>query len=84
MKMKKTFYILITSLSILTFSCSKELTQIPISEGTTLTFYQSPSDFIQGINAAYSSLRAYPDRLLNLSEIRSDNIYGVSDLRVRD
>ncbi|MFA5328277.1 MAG: RagB/SusD family nutrient uptake outer membrane protein [Prolixibacteraceae bacterium] len=82
--MKKTFYILITSLSILTFSCSKELTQIPISEGTTLTFYQSPSDFIQGINAAYSSLRAYPDRLLNLSEIRSDNIYGVSDLGVRD
>ncbi len=82
--MKKTFYIFIAALSFLYFSCSKELTQIPISEGTTLTFYQSASDFIQGINAAYSSLRAYPDRLLNLSEIRSDNIYGVSDLGVRD
>ncbi len=82
--MKKTFYIFIATLSLLSISCTKELDQIPVSEGTTLTFYQSASDFIQGVNAAYSSLRAYPDRLLNLSEIRSDNIYGVSDLGVRD
>ena len=82
--MKKIFFILAIALSILSISCSKDLNQIPISQGTTLTFYQSPSDFIQGVNAAYSSLRAYPDRLLNLSEIRSDNIYGVSDLGVRD
>ena len=82
--MKKLFNILVAAVTLLTFSCSKDLNQIPISQGTTLTFYQSPSDFIQGINAAYSALRAYPDRLLNLSEIRSDNIYGVSDLGVRD
>ena len=82
--MKKIFFIFAIALSILTISCNKDLTQIPISQGTTLTFYQSPSDFIQGINAAYSALRGYPDRLLNLSEIRSDNIYGVSDLGVRD
>jgi hypothetical protein len=82
--MKKIFYIPAIALSILSVSCSKELNQIPISQGTTLTFYQSPSDFIQGVNATYSDLRAYPDRLLNLSEIRSDNIYGVSDLGVRD
>ncbi|MDQ6610465.1 MAG: RagB/SusD family nutrient uptake outer membrane protein, partial [Bacteroidota bacterium] len=55
----------------------------PISSGTTLTFYKTPSDFIQGINAVYNNLRGYPDRLLNLSEIRSDNIYGVS-VTVRD
>jgi hypothetical protein len=82
--MKKIFIIFTIALSILSISCSKDLNQIPISQGTTLTFYQSPSDFIQGVNAAYSALRAYPDRLLNLSEIRSDNIYGVSDLGVRD
>jgi len=82
--MKKIFIIFASALGILSISCSKDLTQIPISQGTTLTFYRSPSDFIQGINATYSSLRAYPDRLLNLSEIRSDNIYGVSDLGVRD
>jgi len=82
--MKKIFIIFTIALGILAISCSKELDQIPISQGTTLTFYQSPSDFIQGVNAAYSSLRGYPDRLLNLSEIRSDNIYGVSDLGVRD
>ena len=82
--MKNIFYLFTITVGILSVSCSKELTQIPISQGTTLTFYQSPSDFIQGVNAAYSDLRAYPDRLLNLSEIRSDNIYGVSDLGVRD
>ncbi|MDP4292515.1 MAG: RagB/SusD family nutrient uptake outer membrane protein, partial [Bacteroidota bacterium] len=82
--MKKLFYILAIAFAILTVSCGQDLNQVPISQGTTLTFYQSPSDFIQGVNAAYSDLRAYPDRLLNLSEIRSDNIYGVSDLGVRD
>jgi hypothetical protein len=82
--MKKIFFIFAIALGILSVSCNKDLNQIPISQGTTLTFYQSPSDFIQGVNAAYSSLRGYPDRLLNLSEIRSDNIYGVSDLGVRD
>ena len=82
--MKQISYIITLALSILFISCSKELDQIPISQGTTLTFYQSPSDFVQGVNAVYSCLRAYPDRLLNLSEIRSDNIYGVSDLGVRD
>ena len=82
--MKKIFFILAIAFSILSFSCNKDLNQVPISQGTTLTFYQSPSDFIQGVNAVYSDLRGYPDRLLNLSEIRSDNIYGVSDLGVRD
>src|ERR1035437_11112295 len=82
--MKKIIFIFAIALGILSVSCTKDLNQIPISQGTTLTFYQSPSDFIQGINAAYSALRGHPDRLLNLSEIRSDNIYGVSDLGVRD
>ena len=64
-------------------SCNKDLNQVPLSSGTTVTFYKAPSDFVQGINAVYNSLRGYPDRLLNLSEIRSDNIYGVS-VAVRD
>jgi len=70
-------------LMILGTACNKDLNQIPISSGTVVTFYKLPSDFVQGVNAAYADLRAYPDRLLNLSEIRSDNIYGVSTA-VRD
>jgi len=87
--MKKIFFIIITAFVILGSSCSKDLNQVPISSGTTETFYKTPSDFIQGINAVYNGLRGatsspgYPDRLLNLSEIRSDNIYGVS-VTVRD
>ena len=87
--MKKIFFIATITAFILTSSCSKDLNQVPISAGTTETFYKTPSDFIQGINAVYNGLRGasnasgYPDRLLNLSEIRSDNIYGVS-VTVRD
>ena len=81
--MNKIFFLSIIACGLLISSCSKQLNQIPISQGTTATFYHSPSDFIQGINAVYNDLRGYPDRLLNLSEIRSDNIYGVS-VTVRD
>jgi len=77
--MKKISLILIISVVILV-SCRKDLNQVPISAATTVTFYQQPSDFIQGVNAIYNSLRGYPDRLLFLSEIRSDNIYPSNDV----
>lgn len=83
--MKKNFFIsTIITLMIMASSCNKDLDQSPISLGTTENFYQSASDFIQGINSVYNDLRNYPDRLLFLSEIRSDNVYGVSSLGVRD
>ena len=81
--MKKIFFISTIALSILASSCSKQLDQLPISQAVAATFYQSPSDFFQGVNGIYSSLRNYSDRLDYLSEIRSDNIYGVS-VTVRD
>src|SRR4051812_22016616 len=61
-------------------SCKKDLNQLPISTATTETFYKQPSDFLQGVNAIYSSLRGYPDRLMALSEVRSDNIYPSNDV----
>lgn len=81
--MKKIFFLSTIVFTLLVSSCKKQLDQVPISQGTTATFYHSPSDFIQGVNAVYNDLRGYPDRLLNLSEIRSDNIYGAS-VTVRD
>src|SRR5450631_2232418 len=81
--MKNIFFLFTIALVVLGSACTKQLNQIPISSGTTATFYKTPSDFIQGVNAVYSDLRGYPDRLLELSEIRSDNIYGVS-VTVRD
>lgn len=65
-------------------SCTDDLNQIPISAATTSTFYSQTNDFLQASNAVYSDLRAYPDRQLNLSETRSDNLYAVSDGGVRD
>jgi hypothetical protein len=73
--MKKTSFIIIIAVAVVASSCEKKLNQVPISSATTPTFYAQPSDFIQAINAAYNALRGYPDRLMELSEVRSDNIY---------
>jgi hypothetical protein len=78
--MKKTSYILPIAFFILLSSCKKDLNQVPISAATTETFYKQPSDFIQAVNATYNDLRGYPDRLLFLSEVRSDNIYPTNDV----
>jgi hypothetical protein len=78
--MKLVSFSSIIAVVILTSSCSKELQQLPISAATTETFYKQPSDFIQAVNATYNSLRNYPDRLMALSEVRSDNIYPVNEV----
>lgn len=79
-----TSYIFPALTTLLLVSCTDDLTQIPISSSTTATFYTQPNDFIQASNAIYNDLRGYPDRQLNLSETRSDNLYAVSDGGVRD
>ena len=81
--MKKIYILFAAAILLLSTSCKKDLNQLPLSSATTATFYKTTSDFLQGMNAVYNNLRGYPDRLLNLSEIRSDNIYGVS-VTVRD
>ncbi len=81
--MKKIFYSIIVSAALLS-SCSEKLDLLPISSATTETFYKSTNDFVQGVNAIYADLKSYPDRQLNLSETRSDNLYAVSDGGVRD
>lgn len=75
-------------LLLLGSACEKDLHQQPISSNTTETFFTTKNDFIQAANAVYSvALRGttngnsygYPDRQLNLSETRSDNLYAVTD-----
>jgi len=80
--MKKIF--LVCMIGVALVSCNKELNQQPISSATTPNFYQQPSDFIQGVNAVYNSLRAIPDQLMYLSETRSDNIYPTNTDAARD
>ncbi len=75
--MKKICF-LISTLMVLV-SCEKKLDQIPLSSATTATFYSQTSEFVNGINAVYNDLRGYPDRLINLSETRSDNLYATAD-----
>src|SRR5687768_12432144 len=81
--MKKIIYIPSMIVLICCFSCHKVLDQTPISAATVETFYTTAYDFTQATNAIYANLRPYPDRLLNLSETRSDNLYAVSEGGVR-
>ncbi|MFV8325357.1 RagB/SusD family nutrient uptake outer membrane protein [Flavobacterium sp. ZS1P14] len=83
--MKKYIYIAanIFMLSVLV-SCDDELNQVPLSSGTTENFYSTPNDFIQARNAVYSyayhgaNEYGYANRVLNLSETRSDNLYATT------
>ncbi|OON66495.1 RagB/SusD family nutrient uptake outer membrane protein [Hymenobacter sp. CRA2] len=82
--MKKLYTFLLAAALLSLGSCEKDLDQNPLSNGSVPDFYQTATDFDQALTAVYSQLRGYPDRLLVLSEIRSDNIYGVSSQGVRD
>lgn len=82
--MKKIYLVFLLITNYFLFSCNKELNQQPISTATTDLFYKTPNDFIQGVNSIYANLQTYPDRQLNLSETRSDNLYAVSEGGVRD
>src|SRR5690349_7240755 len=78
--MKRIIFLVSIASIIFLWSCRKDLDQTPISTATTETFYKQPSDFLQAVNATYNSLRGYPDRLLFLSEVRSDNVYPTNDV----
>ena len=65
-------------------SCEDDLDQTPLSNGSVPAFFKTAVDFEQAMNAVYSQLRGYPDRILILSDLRSDNFYGVSSQGVRD
>ncbi len=58
---------------VLLTACTKQLDQLPISVASAEGFYRTPDDFRQAVNGIYSTLRFYPNNLIRLSEVRSDN-----------
>jgi hypothetical protein len=60
-------------------ACSKQLDQQPPSIITTDKFYSNTNDFLQAVTGTYNQLRAYPDQVLWMGEMRSDNINAGSD-----
>lgn len=83
--MKKYIYIIASILgALVTASCESDLNQIPLSQATTENFYTTQNDFIQARNATYSvafhgsGTYGYANRILNLSEVRSDNFYATT------
>lgn len=78
--MKSYLNIFILILVFIQFSCKKQLNEGPISNVTSDNFYQSANDFNVALNGLYTkALKTYPDRQLNLSETRSDNLYAITD-----
>src|ERR1700747_2910638 len=60
-------------------SCTKQLNQTPPSSILTSNFYSNTNDFTQAVTGAYNQLRAYPDQVLWMGEMRSDNVLATSD-----
>lgn len=77
--MQSKIYILLLLVLAGLCACEKQLDQQPVSGLATTNFYTNNNDFLQGVNGAYSQLKAYPDQVLYLGEMRSDNINAVSD-----
>lgn len=86
--MKNNLIIILGALLIVFSSCHKDLDQKPLSNATTETFFENQNDFIYAINGLYAvALRGntlgnsygYADRLMNLGETRSDNLYAITD-----
>ncbi|TDN35884.1 RagB/SusD family nutrient uptake outer membrane protein [Hymenobacter sp. UV11] len=82
--MKRLFFLLTLAGGLALGGCEKDLDQTPISNGSVPDFYKTAADFDQAMTAVYSQLRGYPDREVILSELRSDNIYGISAIGSRD
>jgi hypothetical protein len=83
--MKKIFLCISLACALVTLGgCEKDLDQTPLSNGSVPDFYKTAADFDQAMSSVYSSLRAFPDREVILSELRSDNMYGTSTLGARE
>ena len=83
--MKKYIYLIASILIVFAVtSCDSELNQLPLSTGTTENFYSTLSDFTQARNATYAyafhgaNEYGYANRVMNLSETRSDNLYATT------
>lgn len=80
--------LLLSTLVFVFSACFKDLDQDPLSTVTTDTYFATARDFQMALNGVYGvTLRGatkgnsygYPDRLMNLSETRSDNLYAITD-----
>jgi hypothetical protein len=82
--MKKYIYLMAGAVLFALTSCTDELNQLPLSQGTIENFYATPGDFAQARNATYSvafhgaGTYGYANRVLNLSETRSDNLLATT------
>ncbi|WP_187262667.1 RagB/SusD family nutrient uptake outer membrane protein [Pontibacter beigongshangensis] len=81
--MNKYSLIIYSFLALGLLSCEDKLEQAPISDASAANFFRNATDFEQAVNGVYGQLRPVPERYYDLSETRSDNVYGSSSTGVR-
>ena len=79
----KKIYILLSIIVFGLVACEEELNQVPISAISSDGFFTNETGFEQAVNGIYQALSSYPERQFHLSDVRSDNIYGVGSMGVR-
>ncbi|TXK48921.1 RagB/SusD family nutrient uptake outer membrane protein [Pontibacter qinzhouensis] len=81
--MKKYSVVIYSFLALSLLACEDKLDQFPLSDASAANFYRNAADFEQAVNGVYGQLRPVPERYYDLSETRSDNVYGSSTTGVR-
>ncbi|HVS95725.1 MAG TPA: RagB/SusD family nutrient uptake outer membrane protein [Puia sp.] len=79
MRTKKYIPVCFLGITMIAAGCSKQLDQAPPSQIVTSLFYSNTNDFTQAVTGAYNQLRNYPDQMMWMEEMRSDNINATSD-----
>ena len=82
--MKKILIVLPLVATLGLISCEDQLNQNPISSMSVDGFFRNSDDFQQAVNGIYQSLTGFATRGFYLSDVRSDNFYGVGEMGVRD
>ena len=82
----KTRIIFIAVLAFSLVSCSKNLLNLkPIDTATVGNFYQTQSQIKEAVNGVYAGMNSWPVNIyLLMSEVRSNNLYGVTHDAHRD
>lgn len=82
--MKAIKYLILLLLPATVFSCDSFLDVAPADTQTTDNFYRSEAQIDQALTGLYGTLKPIPKYLFAMSEIRSDNVWVLTDSKQND
>ena len=82
--MKKTIFFLMAIATLTVTSCKDYLDVEPTNAVRTNSFYKTESQVDGALVGVYGSLKALPEYMFTMSEMRSDNVWITADVKQND